>query len=190
MPAPYGTFTKQTLDHNQPNTKALNYFVLQMITDAIATSSLDLVNNAKAYLWFQHPNFQELKNADSTFTTLISIVDDQATRALYPQNWKDKGETVPFWFWPMQINTTIEATPENNILIIDVRDDIVDLLTKNALKYTNSNNQGGVSQIYSNLPSLNIITEDFIIQEGQNTNKPNYLTSSLTIVFKISLGLL
>lgn len=188
MPAPYGTFTKSTLNHNQPNTKALNYFVLQLITDAIATSALPAVNTAKPFFWFQHPNFQELKNADPTFTTLITVAEDQVTRELYPQNWRDKGEAVPFWFWAMQINTTIEASPANNVLIMDVKDELINLLTKNAYSYSNSVNQGGVSQIYSNLSNLNTLTEDLVVQEGTDPNKPNFVTSSLTIVFKISLG--
>lgn len=188
MPAPYGIFNKQTLDHKQPNTKALNYFVLQMVTDAIATSSLQSISSAKAFLWLQHPNFQQLKNVNPNFTTLITVVEDQATRELYPQNWRDKGEAVPFWFWAIQINTTIEASPQNSILIMDLKDEMINLLTKNATNYTNSINQGGVSKVYSNLSTLNILTEDLILQEGENNNKPNYLTSSLTIVFKITLG--
>jgi len=188
MPAPYGTFTKATTNRYQPNTKALNYFALQLVTDAVATSSIPLVSNAKSYFWDSHPNFQELKNTTNNFTTLISLQHDQQTQLLYPNDWKDKSKSVKFWYWAMMVNTTIEASPLNNDLIQDVHDEMVDLLTLNNATYTNSISQGGAGIQYHNITDLNVLVEDTILKEGENIDRPNYLTSSLTIILKVYLG--
>jgi len=188
MPSPYGNFTKSTLNHNQPNTKALNYFALQFITDAIVTSAIPGVNTAKAFLWDQNPNFQLIKNADPAFTTLITVSHDFASQELLTMNWREKGGLVPFWWWAIDIHTTMEATPANNNLISDVNDELVNLLTKNTGVYTNSINQGAGGVIYNTTPSQNLITENQIFKEGQNPERPNFVTSVLTTIMKVYLG--
>lgn len=189
MPAPYGTFTRDVIENNQPISKDLNYFVLQFITDAIAQSALTrLQNNARAYLWDMHPNFQQLEAQIDGFNTLVSIIHDEATQELLPNNWQDKREEVPFWQWAMDVHTTIPYSPVNNDVIQDVHDEMIKLLTSNAGTYDNSISQGACTQIYNMIPRLNKLTEKQVLKEGNNVDRPTFLTSRLTIIFKINLG--
>lgn len=188
MSAPYGTFIKNTVKNNKPPTKALSYFILQFVIDAVATSSLVSVNTAKVFNSNLHPSFQELKNLDSSFTTLITTYYDSATQELYPSDWKDKKTVTTFWWFANQVNVTVEATPLNNDLIKDIQDEMIDLLCNNANIYTNNLDQGGAGlQLFLN-PRQNIITENQIFMEGENPQRPNFITITLTIVSKIHLG--
>lgn len=188
MPSPYGTFTKSTYDFNQPKDIDLNQFVLQLVTDAVKTSSITELSTAYVAPYYMAPNFEKLKSLDNVNKCLITVAHDSQTQALYPEASINARKTVKQWLRPYVINTTIKNSPiSNNEVIYRIHDELIDLLTLNNIQYTNDITQPVTvlqTETYVNRPQSNLLLESTVLHDGYS-ERPSYLISSLTILFKI-----
>lgn len=181
MPAPYGTFNKSTRNFQQPNTKALELFIAQLVTDAKNASSNTLLSGAYVTPFYNYPSQQELKASGLPTQCIITTQHDQDTQALYPDPSISQGKVLPYWVRPYQINATIKNI-NNAETVIDLRDELIDLLCFNEGEYTND---GSSTETYKNRPQHNTLLEERIIHEEATATRPSHYYVTLTILFTI-----
>lgn len=182
----FGTFTRVTLDYKQPNTKQLDLFIAQMISDGVKQSTLDILRGAYVSPFYRYPNEMELQNHNINTDCIVTVQHDQDTQALYEDDSNTKGKVLSQWTRPYVINTRIkninEKTGLNQSEIIkEIRDELVDLFTQNQGEYSNT---GSSTETFKNRPLHNDILEDVTIYEGSKQT-PSHIVNSLTILFTI-----
>lgn len=188
MPVPYGTFTKETWDFNQPDDKKLLYFVSQMVEDASNAASLTILQNSYVCPFYLYPSEQELKAGNIDTTCIITVAHDQDTQALYPDAAYTTSKTLEHWVRPYVINATIKNINTNNgqinsDLIQDIKTELIDLLCFNNGTYSNTS-PGSITETYENRPLHNELLESLVTYETTN-NRISHYYISLTILFTI-----
>ena len=93
---PYGTFTKSTRNFEQPNSKALDLFITQMVSDAVNASTIPLLQGAYVTPWYRYPSEQELKTNNINTNCIITTQHDQDTQALYPDPSINRGKVLQY----------------------------------------------------------------------------------------------
>lgn len=173
---PFGTFVKRTVVRRQSNNKNLQYFIEQMIDDAIKTSSIPTLAGAKVVPTDLYANQAKL-NESCLITVSDDMIDEDDSR--------DKLKTTKTWTKFYTIRMSIDNTPGNQDLIKQIHDELRDLLTLNDGPYSNTA-PGTITETYSNRPLHNLLIEEQILYEGDNQERPSYLTSILSIRFHIT----
>lgn len=180
------SFVKSTWDFKQPNTKALGQFVGQMIDAAVKTSDNVIIKGAYVAPYYLYPSESMLAENKIKTNCIITYAHDEATQELYPDTSRTMGKTVDIWHVPYVINARIENILPKEIntnpaeIIIDIKDELIDLLCFNDGEYTNTDS---ATETFKNRPLHNNLLESVIVHEGTQT--PSHYTASLTILFTI-----
>lgn len=175
----YGTFTRNIIQNNQPDYKQFDYFVLRMLTDALPISPQPILANSTFVDFLEnYSNLQELQNKGN-YKALITVTHDGVTQNLYPNETDQYSKVTTFWQRPYVIRLSLFASPENNELIKVLQRELLDLLVYNEQEYIETS-----TSLKCNT-NANRILENFITFNGEDPNKPNFITFTTTILFKI-----
>lgn len=173
-----GNYIKATTNRGQSNDLTLLYFVIQLVEDAVQSSTLDLLQQAKVV-----PREEYANQFQSKVPALITVHHEIA---LNRDNSIDKLQTVNVWAKTYDIYTSISTTQYNDITIKQVHKEMKDLLLYNTGEYSNINASGAVTERFKTRPTKNKLVEENIFYEAETLGqRPNYLTSILSIQFNI-----